>query len=539
MASSFQMFWCLKKCWNLRHTRLILILLLEKVIPKETGNRTKARMKETSLTADDNIISEDPDTALELAKSISKTEAEEQEAARLVHETHERLVTKQPTRRIWMTSVTIKDNTTVTKKKTPEQSLKLKGMEMLSDAAIHEEDTRKVIKASKLDLRYQHHTGGSSEGAGSKPEVPDESKGKTKDTNKGAGSKPEVPDVSKAKSSDQESENESWGDSEDDDNDHKSDDERTKSDDNKSIDLNKTDDEEEDQGDEFVHTPDDYVPTDDETHDVDDEEYVCINEELYYDVNLEMKDAEPADEGKEDEEMTDAKKVDADHKEINQEIVSVQVQDEVQTTTTAATVMQTEKTDVPPSSSSFFVSSNYGSIFLNPNNISFAETEIISMSDVQVQQEIPCIQSSSLLTVSVSVIPKPTVIKPPMFVTTAPATNIPPYTPPVIPTYLQLTPPPIPTTSTITTEAPTSTSVNLEFETLSALQHRVSDLEKEVKELKQVDLTTTLRASIRSVVPPAVNEYLGSSLEDAIQKELQKHTKELRQEYSQKSTLEI
>ncbi|GKA73262.1 hypothetical protein Tco_0779478 [Tanacetum coccineum] len=187
-----------------------------------------------------------------MAKSISRTEAEEQEAARLVHETHERLVTKQPTRRIWMTSVTIRDNTTVTKKKTSEQSLKLQRNGWLSDAAIHEEDTRKVIKASKLDLRYQHHTGGSSEGAGSKPEVPD---------------------VSKAMSSDQESENESWGDSEDDDDDSKSDDERTESDDDKSIDLNKTDDEEEDQGDEFVHTPDDYVPTNDETHDVDNEEY--------------------------------------------------------------------------------------------------------------------------------------------------------------------------------------------------------------------------------------------------------------------------
>ncbi|GJW17028.1 hypothetical protein Tco_0024464 [Tanacetum coccineum] len=89
----------------------------------------------------------------------------------------------------------------------------------------------------------------------------------------------------------------------------------------------------------------------------------------------------------------------------------------------------------------------------------------------------------------------------------------------------QSTPLPIPTSSTLTTtEAPTSTSVNPESETHTALQHRVSDLEKEVKELKQVDLSTTLRASIRSEVPPAVNKYLGSTLGDALQKELQKHT---------------
>ncbi|GJU92723.1 hypothetical protein Tco_1317479 [Tanacetum coccineum] len=71
------------------------------------------------------------------------------------------------------------------------------------------------------------------------------------------------------------------------------------------------------------------------------------------------------------------------------------------------------------------------------------------------------------------------------------------------------TPPPIPTTTITTTEAPASTFVNPKFETLSALHLRVSDLEKEVKELKQADHSTTLRASIRSEVPSAVNEYLG------------------------------
>ncbi|GKA42712.1 hypothetical protein Tco_0735372 [Tanacetum coccineum] len=362
-------------------------------IRKKARKRTTTHIKECSLIADNNIIPNDPDVALELAKSIRRTKVEDQEAANL-------------------------DTPTVTKKKTPEQSLKLKGMEMLLDAAMLASNTKKAIKASKCDFRPQHQTGGSSEGAGSKPEVP----------------------------------NESIGDSENDDDDHKSNDERTKSDDDKSIDLNKIDDEEEIQGDEF---------------------------ELYDDVNVEMKDAKPADEGKEDEEMTDAEKVDAEHKEINQEVASVQVQDEVQTTTIAAPVTQKEKTDVPPSSSSLFVSSNYA----------------------------------------------------------APATTIPPFTPPVIPTSQQSTPPPILTTSIITTKAPTSTSVYSESETLSALQIKVFDLEKEVKELKQVDLTTTLSASIRSEVPQIVNEYLGSSLGDALSKELQKHTEELRQKYSLKKII--
>ncbi|GKA20982.1 hypothetical protein Tco_0700971 [Tanacetum coccineum] len=337
-------------------------MIYKVVISKEAKKRTKAHIKETSLISDDNIIPDDHVVALESAKSVSRTEAKEQEATRLVHETHKRLVTEQPTGRKRQTGVTIRDTHTVTKKKTPKQSLQLKGMEMLSDAAILEEDTRKEIKASKCDLRSHHQTG--------------ELKSKTKDT------KPEVTDVSKAMSLYQESDNEYWGENEDDDDvDRKSDDERTESNDDKSIDLNKTNDEEDAQEDDFVHTPDDYVPTDDETQYVDDEEYKRINEELYGDVNVEMKDAKPADKNKGDEKITNAEKVETEHKEINQE-------------------------------------------------------------------------------------------------------------------------------------------------------HKVSDLEKEVKELKQVDLTTTLRTSIRSKVPLVVNEYLGSSLGDALQKELQKHTKELRQEYS-------
>nr|GEY48291.1 hypothetical protein [Tanacetum cinerariifolium] len=118
-------------------------------------------------------------------------------------------------------------------------------VEKLLDTSILATDTKKAIKASKCDFRSHHQTGGSSEGASSKPKVLEESKGKTTNTNEGARSKPEVLDVSKAMSSDQESENESWGESKDDDDDRNIDDERTKSDDYKSIDLNKTDDEEE------------------------------------------------------------------------------------------------------------------------------------------------------------------------------------------------------------------------------------------------------------------------------------------------------
>nr|GEV02358.1 hypothetical protein [Tanacetum cinerariifolium] len=60
---------------------------------KKTASRRVVKKKVT-LSADDNIISDDPDAALKLAKSISQTEAEKAEKARKVHATHARIVTK-------------------------------------------------------------------------------------------------------------------------------------------------------------------------------------------------------------------------------------------------------------------------------------------------------------------------------------------------------------------------------------------------------------------------------------------------------------
>ncbi|GKD05225.1 hypothetical protein Tco_1180199 [Tanacetum coccineum] len=59
--------------------------------PESVKRRTSSKRrvkKKVTLFADDNIISNDPDTALELGKSISQTKAKEAEAARQVHATH-------------------------------------------------------------------------------------------------------------------------------------------------------------------------------------------------------------------------------------------------------------------------------------------------------------------------------------------------------------------------------------------------------------------------------------------------------------------
>ncbi|GKC69043.1 hypothetical protein Tco_1114926 [Tanacetum coccineum] len=127
------------------------------LVKRKTSSKRRVKKKVT-LSADDNIISDDPDTALELGKSISKTEAEEAEAARQVHTTHARIVTEsvlKPTKRRKSDKVT------------SDPPKKLKG------------------------------TGGSSEGTGTIPGVPDKSTFIFDTSSEGTGTKPGVPDEEK------------------------------------------------------------------------------------------------------------------------------------------------------------------------------------------------------------------------------------------------------------------------------------------------------------------------------------------------------
>ncbi|GJR94291.1 hypothetical protein Tco_0266465 [Tanacetum coccineum] len=297
-------------------------------------------------------------------------------------------------------------------------------------------------------------------GANFELEVPDEPKGKSIDTSKGHGLKPGVPDVSTTNSS--ESENESWGNSGDE-ADEQSDDKRTESDNEPTeTDNPKTSyDEEETQDDEFVHTPEDYVPTDDErndeSNDVTEEEYERINEELYGDVNVSLTDVEPADKEKDDKEMTVV-----GHINVNQE----------------------------------------GAV----------DTKVVSMLDINVQHEVP--RTSPLLTIPVFVITEHNVINPPETVTTALAITISSLLTLLFPHLRQSTPILTPTT----TEATTSTTAVSESKTLAYLRLRVTDLEKDVKELKDVDNSTKVISKIQFEVPKSVIEYPRSSLDDAMHK---------------------
>ncbi|GKD03990.1 hypothetical protein Tco_1178964 [Tanacetum coccineum] len=359
---------------------------------------------------------------------------------------------------------------------TPKKARKFK---KLASPSKKETLLKKSIKRSKRETHI-HQAGGSSEGADLESEVPDEPKGKSIDTSKGTSLIPGVPDMSKSDSS--KSKYESWGDS-DDDNDQQSDDERTKFyNDDKAADINKTDEKEDD---EFVYTPEDYVPTNDE--DFDDEVFDRINKEMYNDVNVELKDSEP---------------------EGDQE------KDDAQATIMAA--LATQKTEVPQQCSS--ISSDYASKFINFDNFPSSETKIISMMDVKVQHEDPSIQTSPLLTILVSVIPESSI---------ALGTTITCLLSSLFPNLQQSTP--IPTT---TTQGTTSTTVVPNSKTLSAIYQRLSDMENKVKTLRNIDYSSAIRATVKSKVLIVVKEYLGTSLDDAFHKALQRHTTKLVKEQS-------
>ncbi|GJW40899.1 hypothetical protein Tco_0066744 [Tanacetum coccineum] len=86
-------------------------------------------------------------------------------------------------------------------------------------------------------------------------------------------------------------------------------------------------------------------------------------------------------------------------------------------------------------------------------------------------------------------------------------------------------------TPPITIDAPTITIVVSESNALFAVQLRVSKSEKDVSELKKIDLLVEALAAFKTQVPFVVDNYIGSKVRDVFQKELKKHTADLIQKY--------
>ncbi|GKB46372.1 hypothetical protein Tco_0897125 [Tanacetum coccineum] len=156
-------------------------------VKRKTYSKRRVK-KKVILSADDNIISDNPGTALELGKCISKTEAEEGEAARQVNVTHARIVTEsvpEPTRRRRSGKVTT------------DSPKKLKGVPSLTPEEQKSANIMQALKESKKTSKRQPGTGGSSEGTGTILRVPNESTIVSTTSSKGTGTKPGVLDEEK------------------------------------------------------------------------------------------------------------------------------------------------------------------------------------------------------------------------------------------------------------------------------------------------------------------------------------------------------
>ncbi|GKC95625.1 hypothetical protein Tco_1161067 [Tanacetum coccineum] len=129
----------------------------EPLIRRKTSRR-KVVKKKATISADDNIIPE-PDIALELGKSISLAEAEEEAAAREVHDTHARIVTEsvpEPARTIRQTSIAFRDTSSVSKKRTsdmvPLEEILKEVKSLVKKNSVLFTDTECVILSSDFKL---------------------------------------------------------------------------------------------------------------------------------------------------------------------------------------------------------------------------------------------------------------------------------------------------------------------------------------------------------------------------------------------------
>ncbi|GKB14652.1 retrovirus-related pol polyprotein from transposon TNT 1-94 [Tanacetum coccineum] len=444
-------------------------------VKKKTSSKRRVKKKVT-MSADDNIISDDPDAALELAKSINKTKAEEAEEARQVHATYARIMTesvlesaKKKSGGRSSKSVVIQDTPSAPKSKPATSKTKLKGAPSLTLEEQEAADIMQALKESKKTSKRQPGTGGSNEGTGSKPGVPDESTVVSAISSEGNGIKPGVPDEEKDIT--EEKVILEWGDEQD---------SEYSNDDNDGVKKDNKDGDADDEGDDHIS----------DTQDADDEDVKTKSDEddIYkYKIHVrkdddeEMINAEVDDSAKGDEEITDAVKADAEK--------ILEVKDDP------------KKAELPPSSSSLSVSSGFGDQFLKLFSDSSldstvkdtTDTEINSLLEIKIQSEVPHTQSPSVLSVLVSVISKPTILTP-------------------------------------VQESPSIATAT----TLPPLFLRVANLEKDVSDLKKLDLSAKSLAALKMQVPSVFPE---SSKKQTPTVDLEQGSEKITKEYDMKSAL--
>ncbi|GJT75411.1 hypothetical protein Tco_1042136 [Tanacetum coccineum] len=267
--------------------------------------------------------------------------------------------------------------------------------------------------------------------------------------------------------------------------DDKADSKRIESDKDENPELTQSHAEQEDEEDESerVHTPPEFVSTYDEEKMNEEEE--ADAEELYRDLNLNLR--------KEDAEMTDTDQGGAEQTNVSQESGFEQVEEDAHVRLT--TVHDKQKTDGTVQSSS--MSSDFTSKHLNLDNTPPPENVIASLMDTTIT--IPVTATPEVASTTVPLPPS--------------SFNPPPQ---------QTTPTPIPTTS----EATTSFPALPDFSSVFKFNERVTSLETTLSEMKQVGQY----AKALSSIPAIVDGYISNQLQEAIQKAIQSHNAECREE---------
>ncbi|GJV88058.1 hypothetical protein Tco_1531996 [Tanacetum coccineum] len=436
------------------------------------GSKGKKTAEESQETVDVSEESEpEPEPTKKKTSVYSQTKVEEVEAARKVHATHARIVSESVPESAKnkysgksSNSVVIQDTPSAPKSKPATSKSKLKGAPSLTLAEQEAANIMQALKESKKTSRRQPGTGGSNEGTGSKPGVPDESTAVSATSSEGIGAKPGVLDEDKEIT--EEKVILEWGDEHDSEfSDEDSDDDEK---DDKDVDAD-------DEADDHVSDTQDADDEDDETESDEDEIYKykirVRNKE-----DVEMKEAEGEESDKGEEKVTDAAKEEAEK--------------------TSEAKDDTKKYEPPPSSSSLYVSSGFGDQFLKLSSESSLVSTVKDFADADVIS---------------TAVPSPQVT-------------------PIV-SSVQQTPTPIPTPP-ITTDAPTVTTAIPESNALSAVELRVTKLEKDMSELKTVDHSSKALAVLQSYVLTVVDSYLDTKVRDVFQKELQKHTVDLIHKYS-------
>nr|GEZ47815.1 hypothetical protein [Tanacetum cinerariifolium] len=371
--------------------------------PEPTKKKTYSKRKDkkkVTLSADDNIISNDPDVALELAKSISQTKAEEAEAARKVHATHARIMiesvpesAKKKSGGRSSKSVVIQDTLSTPKSKPATSKTKLKGDPSITP---QEQEATNIMQA----LKESNKTSRDNQVLEAQMKELVVNQGGSDEENYITGEKVIL----------------EWGDEQDC---------EFSNDDNDDVEKDDKDGDAYDEGDDHVSDTQDAGDEDDENESDEDEIYK-------YKIRV-RKDEDAA---KEEAEKTSKAKDDA------------------------------KKTELPPSSSSLFVSSGFWDQFFK---LSSDSSLVSTVKD-----------SADTYKVSILVIPETTNLSPILEVVTGTPVSSAVPSPQVTPIILtvQQTPTPIPTPP-ITTDAPTIITTIIESKALFAVELRVAKLKKE------------------------------------------------------------